>query len=285
MKINNLSLPHPVLGIGDDVRGSYNVGFQYKLERDKITLYIKEELFNRTLKNLVETKKALFTVEVNCYQTFYRKSFLFSEENYVIPISSVELRGRVNVTFYITATQDIPDYQIDEANDDYAGYKFEITKGDVLAYGGDTSFPAPKDWQALMAVTSFMEIEEYDKPEGPVHFVPTQDKVVIQMAKNDFKRYNEYKTAKDLYPIFHGSFVFGALQHLLYIMHSSADEYKDTDWYQVLDERLKTEDKFKDLDITQIEHIPEIVQRFLDNPINRELLGIKNVVNPSGEEE
>lgn len=284
MKINNLSLPHPVLGIGDDVRGSYNVVFKYKLEKDKITLYIKEELFNRTLKSLIETKKALFTVEVNCYQTFFRKSFLFSEENYVIENPSLELRGKVNVTFYITAAQDILDYQIDEANEDYAGYKFEITKGDVLAYGGGTSFPAPKDWQALMAVTSFMEIEEYDKPEGPVHFVLTQEKVVIQMAKNDFKRYNEYKTAKDLYPIFHGSFVFGALQYLLYNMHSS-DEYKDTDWYQVLEERLKTEEKFKDLDLMQVEHIPEIAQRLLDNPINRELLGIKNVVNPPGEEE
>jgi hypothetical protein len=67
-------------------------------------------------------------------------------------------------------------------------------------------------------------------------------------------------------------------------MHASND-YEDTDWYQVLEERLSTEEKFKDLDRNQLEHIPEIAQRLLDNPINRELLGIKSAFESPGQEE
>lgn len=285
MKINNLSLPHPVLGVGDDVRGSYNADLQVELDTEKISLRINQSIFNRTLKSLIESKKAAFAVEVNCSQTFYRKSFLRNEDNYVIEIPSVELRNRVLVNFYITAEQDISDYQIDESNEDYNGYKFDITKGDVLAYGGFTSFNAPKDWQALIAVTSFMQIQEYDKPEGPVQFVLTQDKVVIQMSKNDYKRYSEYKEARNLYPIFHGSFVFAALLHVLYSMHASKEEYSDMDWYQTLEERFETEEKFKGLDINQISHIPEIAQRLLDNPVYRELVGMKNIIETAGQEE
>jgi len=283
MKINSLSLPHPVLGIEDDVRGSYTVDFQVELDKEKISFKVKQNVINRTLKTLIDSKKAVFTIEVNCYQTFYRKSFLNSEENYVIEIPSVHLRNKVVVYFYITAAQDLPEYQIDEANEDYSGYKFDITKGDVLAYGGSTTFNAPKDWQALMAVTSFMQIEEYDKPEGPLQFVLTQDKVVVQMSQNDYKRYNEYKGAKNLYPIFHGSFVFAALLHALYNMNASG-ESAETDWYQALDDRLKTEERFKGLDVKQIEHIPEIAQKLLDNPIYRELVGIKNIIETANQE-
>lgn len=284
MRINNLSLPHPVLGIGDDVRGSYTVDFQVELNKEKISLKVRQNIINRTLRTLIDGKKAVFTVEINCHQTFYRQSLLNSEESYVLEIPSACLRNKVIVNFYITVTQDLAEYQIDEANEDYSGYRFDISKGDVLAYGGFTSFNAPKDWQALLAVTSFMQIEKYDKTEGPLQFVLTQDKVVIQMSQNDYERYNEYKAAKNLYPIFHGSFVFAALLHALYNMNSSK-ESADTDWYQALDDRLNTEEKFKGLDIQQIDHIPEIAQKLLDNPIYRELVGIKNIIEAANQEE
>ena len=284
MKINNLSLPHPVLGIGDDVRGSYTVDFQVKLDKNKISLEINQNVINRTLKTLIDAKKAVYTVEVNCYQTFYRKSFLNSDGSYTLEIPSVNLRNKVIVYFYITAVEDLLEYQIDEANEDYSGYKFGITKGDVLAYGGFATFNTPKDWQALMAVTSFMQIEEYDKLEGSLQFVLTQDKVVIQMSQNDYRRYNEYKGARNLYPIFHGSFVFAALLHALYNM-SFSQESADTDWYQALEDRLKTEEKFKGLDVRQTDHIPEIAQKLLDNPIYRELVGIKNIIETANQEE
>lgn len=285
MRINNLSLPHPVLSsANDDVRGSYNVDLQVELGRQKILLKIKQNLFNKTLKGLIDSKKAVYTVEVNCHQTFYRKSFASSEDSYVIEIPSKDLRNKSIVNFYITAVQDIPDYQIDEANEDYGSFKFDVTKGDVLAYGGYANFFAAKDWQALMAVTSFMRVESYAKPEGPVQFVLTQSEVVIQMAENDYKRYREYEGARSLYPIFHASFVFAALMHALYNMQSSTDN-QDADWYQVLDERIRSEDKFKGLSVSQVEDLPRIAQALLGYPIYRELLEIKSMYESAGQEE
>ena len=85
-----------------------------------------------------------------------------------------------------------------------------------------------------MAVTSFMEIQEYSADEGSLLFSLTQDKVVVQMSKNDYKKYNSFKNAHYLYPIFHASIVFPALMYTLTMMIKNAAEYESSKWFQNL---------------------------------------------------
>jgi len=285
MKINSLSLPHPVLGIGDDVDGKYSAEIQVELGREQIVLQISQHLSNRTLDRLIAENKAAYNTEVHCQQTVYRRSFLSHEKKTTITIPARQLLNKVEVFFYITALTDIPDYQIDGSNDDYKGYTFEIGKGDILAYSDPITFPAEKDWQAFMAVTSFMEVQEYSQDEGPLLFSLTQDKVVIQMAKNDYKKYCSFRNALYLNPVFHSSIVFPALIYTLTMMSRSAEEFGSSKWYQNLKWRLENEEELRRYDIERPDDIPKIAQAILRNPVARSLEGMENIQkNPNLEE-
>lgn len=271
MKIINLSLPHPVLGLGDDVKGDYQVKFSVDLKEDNISLIIRHDLKNKTLEYLIKTGRAKYSVEVHCMQTFYRNSFSSTESEQKIILPSFHLRNNVEVHFYITAKEDINDYHVEGSNPDYEGYKISVNKGDVLAYGGRVSFPALKDWEALQAVTSFMEIQEYPDPEGPMHFVLTGSKIIVKIPREDKKRYDLYKKVKELVPVFHSEIVLPTLIHALYQMHENPEEFENLDWYQILDYRLNEEERFKNIDKKSPQEYPRIAQMLLENPVSRSL--------------
>lgn len=275
MKISNLSLPHPVLGLGDDVEGRYLVDCDVELSNEQASLFIKHNLENKTLEGLVRDGKAVYSVEVHCAQTFLRESFLSENNEHKISIPSSQLRNKVDVHFYVTASEDMSDYQISGANVDYSGYRFEVSTGDVLAYGGSTTFFAAKAWEALQAVSTFMEIQEYPEEEGPIRFELTGPKIIIQVSRNDKKKYDTYKGVRRLESIFHSEIVFPALIYSLYQMHKSPEDYEDLDWYQVLDFRLKEEEKLRKFDRDNPADYPGIAQTLLENPINRSWEGIE----------
>ena len=285
MKIANLSLPHPVLGLGDDVKGDYEVKFSVDLNQDNTGLIIRHDLRNKTLEYLIKTGKAKYSVEVHCMQTFYRDSFSSTETEQNIIIPSSQLRNNVVVHFYITAKEDIGEYHIEGSNPDYEGYKINVGKGDVLAYGGRVTFPALKDWEALQAVTSFMEIQEYPDAEGPMHFILTGSKIIVKIPREDKKRYDLYKKVRELVPVFHSEIVLPALIHALYQMNASSEEFENLDWYQILDYRLNEEERFKNIDKKNPQEYPRIAQMLLENPVSRSLKsGIAPLLERGAEE-
>lgn len=281
MKINILSLPHPVLGRKDDVDGKYEVDASWELGREKIKLNILHKLVNNTLREMMKNNKVNFCTEVACAKTHYRNTFVSSEDKQEIILSASDLRDKVDVNFFITAKENMGNYKIDGANSDYGNNLFEIEKGDVLAYGGTTFFIAAKAY-ALMTVASFMVIDKYDEQEGPIHIdLEDDDKVIIRMSNSDYERYNIEKGYKDMYPIFHSSIVFPALLHILYSMKNNSSSYESRAWFENLNYRLKNEEIFKkrNLSINNTNDIPKIAQLFLGNPVNRSLNSIENIIN------
>lgn len=269
MKINSLSLPHPVLGSGDDVDGHYLADCDVSLNPNEVTLTIKHDLQNKTLENFINNDKAIYSVEIHCMPTVYRTTFFSKHKDQVITIPAELLRNKVEVEFYITAKTDLPDYEIDGSNSDYKGYKFDVGKSDILAYGGKTHFPALKDWEALQAISSFMEIQESPDSESPMYFELKGEKIIVRISKEDKKKYDLYKGVKKLEPIFHSEIVFPALIHTLYQMHKTPDDFDELGWYYVLNYKLDNDEQIKKLDRANEDNYPKIAQILLDNPLAR----------------
>ena len=184
--------------------------------------------------------------------------------------------------FFITAEEEIPDYEIIGSNPDYGNSTFFISKGDVLAYGGDTFFIAAKAY-ALMTVSSFMVIEASDEEKGPMYVDLSDDeKVILRLSKTDFDKYNYCKAHgyKDVYPIFHSSIVFPALLHILYNMKDNPDEHEEKSWYENLNWRFKNQKQFTEanLSISNTEDIPRMAQLLLGSPLQRSLDSIGGFV-------
>lgn len=271
MRINSLSLPHPVLGVGDDVKGSYEVTCEVTLSPKKVTLSLIQKLLNKTLQDMIKNGTAVFSAEVNCPQTIFRKSYSSTEEKNQIEIPANMLRNRVFVNFYVSAAKNLNDYQVEGANSDYADYSFEISGGDVLAWGGSSSFLALKDWRALKAADSFLEIDKYTDAEGPIKIKLNQDKVLVLLAERDYEQYLLYRKNRSLFPVFHSSIVFPVLIFVLGKMKEEPEEYSDCRWYQVLKFRRDEEKELQRFDWNLPEHLPLIAQQLLANPVSRML--------------
>jgi hypothetical protein len=279
MRVNNISLPHPVLGKKDDVSGFYSPQISCKLGRDEIQIKIKHQLSNKSIRKLINDKIAVFTTELVCSKTFFRKSFTTADEEQTLVIPSEDLRDTVTIRLYITAEEEIIEYKIPEFNSDYGSFTFQISKGDVLAYGGKTDFFAPKGY-SLITISSLMVISSNNNQNGPFDIDLNEEKIVVKLSINDYNMYSEYKKVRNLYPLFHSTIVFPVLMHTLISMKENAEEYKGIAWYESLRYRLLNEKPFKNNRSSQLntQDIPDIAQLLLKNPTERALMSVEGLV-------
>jgi len=282
MKTNNLSFPHPVLGVHDDVQGLHNVEVKLTCSETSIDLSVQNTFFNKTIENLITKKKAAFCAQISCPQTFFRRIFTTQEKNQEISIPQTELRNKATAEFFVIAVEDIPNYQNDRAHPDYEDVKFDIGKGDVLSFGGRFSFIADKQWMSSKSVASFMAITRGDFNDGPMEIDLNADsgKIVVELSKKDFDKFKENARNTTLYPVFHSCIVFPALMFALNQMAvpDGKDQYGEYLWYQVLEDRKRNDEQLKHLS-WGIENVSEIAQVILRNPINRVFTSIDNLLS------
>ncbi len=277
MKINNVSFPHPVLNISDDISGTFDAIPSVVYGKDTTKIIINWKLDCKSLSELIAKKLAIFCLEVNCPDTLYRNIFTSYLDSQEISINTNELRNSVRLDFYIIANEDIDLYSMSEFNIDYRGYSFSVQKGDALAIvGKKANFPAEKSWEALKAVSSFMDIGSYPEKTGPVLYNFSGQKIKILLSEDDFLNYGKVMKTDYLPPVFQSALVLPALvKALVHVINTpDGDEKK---WFQVLKIRLESDEfkeKIKNKNI-DLENLMEIAQALLDNPIHRTLLGIE----------
>lgn len=277
MKILNLSLPHPVLGLNDDVSGEYTPSIEAAPTEEFFIFKIIHNLKNDAIEKLINDGKTQYCVEVNCPATIYRKCFVSNESFQEIKISQEFLRNRFNVTFFITATQNIPKYSNDSFNYDYEGSIFDIQEGDVIAYGGETRQFAVKDWVSLRSIKSFMTIKKDTDSDGNISVQLSPDKILVLVPEDDYKKYCSLVGTENISPVFHSSIVFPVL---IYTLNQMADpnkneNYENYSWYEYLLLRKENDNELQQLDWTDQEHIVRIAQKILDKPISRLLEAIE----------
>jgi len=277
MKILNLSLPHPVLGLNDDVSGEYTPSIEAAPTEEFFIFKISHDLKNDAIERLIDDGKAQFCVEVSCPATIFRKCFVSREPFQEIKISQDFLRNRFDVTFFITATQNIPEYSNDSFSYDYEGSKFYVEKGDVIAYGGETKQFAVKDWISLRSIKSFMTIKKDPDSDGNISIQLSPDKILVMVPEDDYKKYCSLVGTENISPVFHSSIVFPAL---IYTLNQMADpnksaDYENYSWYEYLLLRKENDSELQQLDWNDQEHIVRIAQKILDKPISRVLEAIE----------
>lgn len=291
MNITSLSLPHPVLGIGDDIKGKYDPGCDKEIFIDRIILRIKHELDNESLSKMIKNGEAVFGVEINCPQTIYREMFLSEKNLQEIIIDSDCLRDKVTINFFILASDKTDIYKPSSVNSEYGRKSFDISEGEVLGYGGSTFFYADKRWRESESVSSFMTIIKSDKKEGPIEYNLMSDRINICLPEKDYYDYKKPgNDFKQLYNVYHGALVYPALLYaLIKIFNDNEDDsiLKTYSWYDLLSDRLDNDSRFKGMDKT-IENAPLVAQTLLSakkegTPITRTIKCINDVIESINE--
>lgn len=276
MKLDNLSLPHPVLGISDDIAGTYVVeNPNIDLRNDPVIIKIKHSLSNKSLEHLIHDNKVAFCTEIHCKNAFFRQVYSSFNDQQEIRINANDIRDTVDLLYFLIAEVDIPDYSIEGTNSDYAKNTFYISKGDVIGYGGETSFIAEKKYQAYKAVSSFMDIVRDDTVDsGPIKVDMSGDKITVHMPKNEYLQYSTVRKDDKISTIFHSSIVFPVLVQAIAQLNNR--DYEESKWVQILKDRLASDDKLIGVDNSEVVKIAQIL---LDNPIKRTLDKIEQIVS------
>ncbi len=276
MKFNDITFPHPVLGLGDAIFGSIGLGDpEINSLQDVYLVKLNCKHDNTDLKNLLNADKAEYLYEVTCTNTLYRELFLSTKSKIEFEIPKKEVKGRVEFTCLLVAKERIPQYSNEESHSDYNGYTFNLDQGDILAYFGGFSFNADIKYEKLKAVSSFMEIVENEDLKY-TNVDLKRSKIEIQLPSETYNIYRSDFISQEVKfaPVFHSSIVLNALLTALY----NFDEHKEYLWAKVIDYRLKKEKQFELLDIAEKENIPEIAQRLLGNPFRRLLEGLNVII-------
>ena len=276
MKINNLSLPHPVLGLNDDILGKYEPQLQVTLARDKITMDVQHVLMCEDIQSRIASGEAAFCVELNCTKTIYRNSFISQDANQKIEVPSDLLRDRVAVSFFIIAIKEILNYAPKEAHPDYRDYRFVLNVGDVMGVGeGDASFMAEKDWVAAKTVSSFIAIIPGNEQAGPMDIDLSDSKVIVRLSKDDYQRYANSRES-EYAPIFHSAIVLPVLTYAVseMILDENVGIYENKKWCQVLNDFKENDERFR-AEAWDTSNAPRLAQMILDNPLNRTLSTIQ----------
>lgn len=279
MKLNNVSFPYPVLGIGDDVMPSPSM--QYSQRSDKFYYYIDIDIDmqNEGIQELIESGKVVYVCEVECPTTYLRKGILSATPHIEIKIPRKEVAR--TVTFQCTATviEDIDDYENEGFHEDYKGFTFRLTPGDLIAYFGDFTFEADIQYDKLKSVDSMMSISERSDITEP-QFNLAKDKIDIQLPNAIYKQYKEFGKKMEYASIIHSSLVLNALTYALY--NIDEEVYQDKLWVRTIKWRLDNEMELKSLGIDPFESnegIPQLAQAMLGNPYKRMFEGLDKINN------
>lgn len=265
MKIYNQSFPHPVLGLKDDVQDTFEVEFNWECDRAFFYLRPIFRLNNSTLEHMLKSNEAKYAVEVECANTFYRNTFYSDKTSPQFNINAELLRNKVNLIFFIISNVNKEDYTITNSHPDYGETKFNISTGDVLAYGGKTDFLAVKNYDSLKAVSSIMEIKKGEYDQGLVKTDFYQDKIKIILSREDYENYKLLSSDPSNIPIFHTSLVFPVLYKALIFIDEVNADYAQFKWFDVIKTRIDDED----LSLSDDEKHIEVIQKLFGNPYRR----------------
>ena len=270
MKINNLSFPYPVLGIGDDIEPKPSIlSADIKKEKKSYLFDVKLEMLNRDISSLIERGFATYTCEVESSGTLYRKCFFSMEPQFNLTIPRTAIAGRVNFQFFVTVVKPIKNYYNLQFHEDYYDYRFDLFPGDLLAFIGQFYYDADIKYDKLRSVGSFMQITE-DKFESLPSYELGGPKINIKLPT---PMYNQYKESilgnRQFSNIIHSSLVFNALVTALLFY----EDNKDSLWARTLKYRIDNSPELESFinifEENDPDEIIKLAQTLLMNPYKR----------------
>ncbi len=269
MRINNISLPYPVLGNSDDITPLLpddSIKVEYSFDNDTYTFHISLKLNNQDIIALIDNGKAVYTCEVTCPRTYLRFCEKSSIPEFDIKLNRREVFARIEFACFVTAQDGIEGYRNNGQNEDYGDASFNMEPGDVLVAFPLASYNADLKYEKLYAAGSFMVVLDGDKTPH-TWFDANDDKIKVYLPHNMFEQFRALCNNRNFNELFHASIVFNALFKVL--SEYSEKKYGYFQWAEAIKYRIDTEEELHQYDINDTSKAYELAQALLKDPYQR----------------
>ena len=261
------SLPHPVLGIEDDMTGKFSVLCIPEISRERREIILDGtsfEIENEFINQLVNNNVACVKMNIRCPSTMRSWSC-----NCTTPfrIREHEICDYIEVEVMIVATSKISNYYDSSFNSIFDGMVFQVEAGDIIGMAGKKRIELPRKDEKLGMMTMF---EFKPVQHGSVISVnATNDQIKIRYPM-EADGTSQLKTMFSRAPwnAFH-IFILPAIEAALTLIHKDREDAETYAWFGVLANLLGEQNlEFDDSDIHT--HAQRIAMNLLDglNPMH-----------------
>jgi hypothetical protein len=291
MNIANISFPYPVLGLrGEeasedaDVAGEFEAPFTLDIG-SKFTVGIDYALLNSPqLERLVKKGDAAFACEVTCRKTAFRSAYISKDSKQSFEIDTDLLRDQVVLSFFIVAVSEFTYADEGGWHEDYSKRSFNISRGAVLAYGGQAKVLVQREPLDGSRGSSLIAVEPGTADTGPFEVDLENDTLTIFLPKKTYLLFDSlYVNRTDYASTFHASLVVPALVEALGVMGELSQEYQDKKWYQAIDTKLSNDPTLSKTEINQ-QNVLTIAQQLLGFPFSEVTHALASESATEGEE-
>lgn len=229
------SYPHPVLGVNDDVSGSFSCAVPVVDVEAKVTRIAVTDLktTNTSIANAITEKKVAFVLTYRCGATFLRRSEATFADRIDLQLENGSLSGRVELVLSVNAMTELS-WRPDGLHPDYGDTTFKLPRGTVIAVGPEFSFEVSDEFDPLTgSVSSLFTAICTDEQSAPARLrFDSDNKIQILLSKLEHAQFNKAKA--QIPGLIHSGLAYPALVHAITRLNDPQDGDEEKTWFQRL---------------------------------------------------
>lgn len=245
MQIKNKIFPYPILNQNVDIsdynkNSIFNLTFDgkinaspekiYNIENNKLILnkvsFILEE---ENLKRLFSEGKVECSLIVENAQSMFRKNYKLSLDNKDIEIDISKLFGKITLSAFIFASEDINNFKSPNFNDIYNDYTFKIGKFDILAADDGYNIDLDTEESKNNNFSSIFTIVSSETKDSVLECEALVEEISIKLPTEAFNNYNSIKSNPIYKNIAFSMIAIPALSKCLQDIQTMLNSFEDLD--------------------------------------------------------
>ncbi len=229
MRVGKRLFPYPVLN-NNPLYSQYQtstISFKYNEVITKTQFILDDLQCNidcEFLSSLIEYGYAEVILVVECAQTMLRKHYTITADMNDIKIPLMDVSGKVDISLFVVATKDIPNFKCSDFLPDYIDYEFYIEKNDILAIDdGYTSRIEFNDNENGEKSSIFLMIKDTNISDKTMRVDLSDDKIIISLPVDQWNEYDKTKQIKKFQNLYFSIIAVPALSYALAEMQRLGD--------------------------------------------------------------
>ena len=240
MLLRNKYYPYPVIIEGGDyyINSSFDAEVEQEIEGYNVKLLFRAELNNDEIQDLLDAGMVEIVYHIECPQTCFRTCFRTRDKVSSYLLKDTEVNGNVQVCSFIVAKKNIDKYTNRSFSADYAGFRFDIEKGCVMAIGSQLNVRVNKIRDDLANTSSiFSIVPNKDQMETTVITDLSKNRIVIMLPEKTYGLYANMQNYMDVQPAMHAMIIIPALMYALNEIKQDKEQlynYEEHRWFRSL---------------------------------------------------
>lgn len=229
MRIGKRLFPYPLLNNNKEYSQYMNSSLSFKYNEvitetefilDDIQCNIECDYFN----SLIEDGYAEAVIVVECAQTMLRNHYKITDDMNDIRIPLRDVDGKVDISLFIVAVKDIPNFKCNDFLKDYSDYEFFIEKNDIIGVDdGYTSRIEFNEETEDEKSSIFLVIKDGNIENRTMQVEIADDKIIISLPMDQWNEYDKTKKIRKFQNLYFSIIAVPALSFALAEMQRIGD--------------------------------------------------------------